>query len=196
MTRQNDINYSTSHIHLLTFTLAGRRKCKQALRNITNLSVRSLSSWEREQHIWRFRMEKWLQYSGVCLYLWIFFKLLNILWVKPKIYSKSLRHDVTRFATKIQSMRPRYVFFRFLWNVGGFDRTSSLCKDEYEQNFFFQNAGSECHRGCQYFNIEFLTSARSVGKSEDLKALLEQCSKCELFSPVGNDSTNRRKEKN
>lgn len=40
----------------------------------------------------------------------------------------------------------------------------------------------ECLRGCQYFNIEFLTNARNKGKVVDLNQLVERCGACKSIS--------------
>lgn len=37
---------------------------------------------------------------------------------------------------------------------------------------------SECLRGCQYFNIEFLLNARNKDKTVDLNQLVERCGSC------------------
>lgn len=39
---------------------------------------------------------------------------------------------------------------------------------------------SECLRGCQYFNIEFLLNARNKDKTVDLNQLVERCGSCKF----------------
>lgn len=107
--------------------------------------------------------------------------------------SKSLRANVMICAPNQSKMKPRYVaqFTRIITIIMQASHLTAIDFPDVKSVlfivvcFFFmrfatkQNANkSECLRGCQYFNIEFLVNARNKDKLIDLNQLVERCGSC------------------
>lgn len=72
--------------------------------------------------------------------------------------------------------------YRHLWNYTllTFDWFFPVLNSHV--HFKLQELGkTECLRGCQYFNIEFLVNARNKDKIIDLNQLVERCGGCKYM---------------